>query len=138
MKLQKMFLAILMFQKASAASQAENFYHGFVLGLIADLRAVYIITSNRESGTGRYDVMLEPLITGYNGIIIEFKVHNPKKEKSLKDTVKNALKQIEEKNYSALLEDRGLMPDKIKKYGFAFHGKTVLIGSSAEMEIKYE
>lgn len=117
-------------KKHSEFKQTENFYHGFILGLIADLRSVYIITSNRESGIGRYDVMLEPINHNNNGIILEFKVHSPEKENSLEDTVQNALRQIEEKKYAASLKAKGLPPGKIKKYGFAFKGKTVLIGSS--------
>ncbi len=113
--------------KPSASRHPENFYHGFVLGLIADLREVYKVTSNRESGTGRYDVMLDP----YNpqlddGIILEFKVFDAKKEKQLDDTVQAALLQIIEKRYAAVLEAK-CSKDQIWIYGFAFRGKEVLI-----------
>ena len=90
----------------------------------------YIITSNRESGFGRYDIMLEPKDknnTHYPGIIIEFKVINPRKENSLEETVEAALKQIEERNYEAELIKRGVKADNIHHYGFAFKGKEVLI-----------
>ncbi len=112
----------------SAESEPERFYHGFVLGLIVDLSGRYLVTSNRESGFGRYDVMLEPLRERDDAVILEFKVYNPDKEKSLSDTVQSALRQIEEKKYSALLEAKGISTDRIRKYGFAFEGKRVLIG----------
>ena len=108
----------------------ENFYHGFVLGLMVDQTENYIITSNRESGFGRYDIMLEPKdkqTQKYPGIVIEFKVINPRKENSLEETVEAALKQIEEKNYDAELINRGVKEENIHHYGFAFRGKEVLI-----------
>ena len=108
--------------------QPERFYHGFVLGLIVELKDRYVITSNRESGFGRYDVMLEPKNKEYDAIIIEFKVFNPRKESSLEDTVKEALDQIEEKDYAAGLISKGIKAENIRKYGFAFKGKKVLIG----------
>ena len=107
--------------------EPERFYHGFVLGLIVDLRDKYIVTSNRESGFGRYDIMLEPLKEG-NAIIIEFKVFNQRREKTLEDTLKAALSQIEEKKYAQMLLNRGFETERIKKYGFAFEVKNVLIG----------
>ena len=108
----------------------ENFYHGFVLGLMVDQTENYIITSNRESGFGRYDIMLEPKdkqTQKYPGIVIEFKVINPRKENSLEETVEAALKQIEEKNYDAELINRGVNKENIHHYGFAFKSKEVLI-----------
>ena len=108
----------------------ENFFHGFVLGLIVDQTENYIITSNRESGYGRYDIMLEPIDKTNEklpGIVIEFKVINPRKENSLEETVAAALKQIEEKNYNAELIKRGVKEENIHHYGFAFKGKEVLI-----------
>ena len=108
----------------------ENFFHGFVLGLMVDQTENYIITSNRESGYGRYDIMLEPIDKTnekYPGIVIEFKVINPRKESSLEETVEAALKQIEEKNYDAELINRGVKEENIHHYGFAFRGKEVLI-----------
>jgi len=115
--------------KQPSKSEPERFYHGFVLGLMVELSGRYILTSNRESGFGRYDVMLEPLHPDRDdGIIIEFKVFRPKKEKGLEDTVKAALAQIEEKKYDASLIARGVPKERIRKYGFAFRGKEVLIG----------
>jgi len=108
----------------------ENFFHGFVLGLMVDQSENYIITSNRESGFGRYDIMLEPKdkqSQKYPGIVIEFKVINPRKENSLEETVEAALKQIEEKNYDAELINRGVNKENIHHYGFAFKSKEVLI-----------
>jgi hypothetical protein len=115
--------------KGPSGSEPERFYHGFVLGLIVDLRDEYVITSNRESGFGRYDIMLEPLDKEkYDGIIIEFKVYDKDDESNLLETVDSALKQIEEKNYAQSLIDRGVKPERIRKYGFAFEGKIVEIG----------
>ncbi len=110
--------------------EPERFYHGFVLGLMVDQTENYIITSNRESGYGRYDIMLEPIDKTnekYPGIVIEFKVINPRKENTLEETVASALEQIEEKNYDAELIKRGVKAENIHHYGFAFKGKEVLI-----------
>ncbi|MCM1222265.1 MAG: ATP-binding protein [Lachnospiraceae bacterium] len=141
--------------RPSEYAEPERFYHGFVLGLTVDLAGQYSITSNRESGFGRYDVVLEPcgemageavshdqdtaaagsrnrdaIINNCNrdAIIMEFKVHDPYAEETLQDTVDAALDQIEKKQYSAVLEAKGFASDKIRKYGFAFQGKKVLIG----------
>lgn len=115
-------------KKASAESEPERFYHGFVLGLIVELEDRYSITSNRESGFGRYDVILEPRHPSDDAMILEFKVQDAGTEKSLEDTVHSALRQIDEKKYETSLTTKGISPDKIRKYGFAFCGKTVLIG----------
>ena len=106
----------------------ERFYHGFVLGLIVELAGKYRVTSNRESGFGRYDVMLEPLEKTKAAFVLEFKVFNPRKEKTLEDTVANALQQINEKDYDCELLSRGVQKENIFHYGFAFEGKKVLIG----------
>ena len=114
--------------KNPSEEEPERFYHGFVLGLLVDLRGRYTLTSNRESGFGRYDVLLEPSLPQDDGIILEFKVQDMDEEKELSDTVKSALKQIETKNYETVLIEKGISREKIRKYGFAFRGKKVLIG----------
>ena len=120
----------------SNRSEPERFYHGFVLGLMVELADRYVVTSNRESGFGRYDVMLEPRRIpmaasegGDNAIILEFKVQDEEEERELADTVSEALRQIEEKNYQASLIAKGIPRECIRKYGFAFCGKKVLIGT---------
>lgn len=108
-------------------ARPELFYHGFVIGLLVDLRDRYILTSNRESGDGRYDVMLEPRNPGDLAYILEFKVHDSAQEADLLATAKSALAQIEEKHYEQELIARGIPSRLIRKYGFAFKGKKVLI-----------
>ena len=106
----------------------ESFYHGFVLGLLVEQKGRYEIRSNRESGYGRYDVMMIPRETGLPAVILEFKLFSSKRgEKSLEDTATNALKQIEEKKYDTELLDQGIPAERILKYGFAFKGKECLI-----------
>lgn len=117
--------------KEDGSGAPERFYHGFVLGLIADQTDQYEICSNRESGFGRYDVMMIPRKPGNRrcpAIIMEFKVHNSKKEETLEETVDYALDQIEAMNYDAQLFARGFERKEIRHYGFAFEGKKVLIG----------
>ena len=114
----------------SERSQPERFYHGFVLGLLVELRDIYEVKSNRESGFGRYDVMLIPKKDDrrYNAVVLEFKVFDSYDESTIEDTVKSALKQIEEKSYDTELMAQGIEKDRIRHYGFAFEGKRVLIG----------
>ena len=113
-------------QKTSAAAQPERFYYGLVLGLMLELRNRYTMTSNRESGFGRYDVLLEPCDRADDGIILEFKVIQPGIEKNLEETAQAAIRQILHKNYAAALE-ASCGRDRIRIYGFAFRGKEVLI-----------
>lgn len=115
-------------KKPSELSEPERFYHGFVLGLMIDLADRYQIKSNRESGFGRYDVMLEPLEGGQPAYVLEFKVRNTRREKNLEETVREALRQIDERDYDAELTCKGFPKEKIRHYGFAFEGKRVLIG----------
>ena len=113
--------------KRPSSAEPERFYHGFVLGLMMELQDCYIITSNRESGFARYDVILYPRKDD-DAIIMEFKVFNKRREKNLEDTLASVLRQIEEKQYAQTLIDQGIASERIRKYGFAFEGKEVLIG----------
>lgn len=108
--------------------EPERFYHGFVLGLLVDMQKEYMLTSNRESGFGRYDVMIEPKDKAKNAIILEFKVQDEEDEETLKDTVAAALAQIEKRQYTAQLVAKGIPEGHIRSYGMAFCGKEVLIG----------
>lgn len=112
----------------SGRTQPERFYHGFVLGLLVELRDQYEVRSNRESGYGRYDVMLIPRQKNQLAFVLEFKVYDAQEELKLEDTVQSALVQIEEKDYDTELIERGISKSKIRHYGFAFEGKRVLIG----------
>ena len=104
---------------------AENFYHAFVLGMLVGLKDTYYVNSNRESGYGRYDIMLEPKDKNGNSFIMEFKVLDDMEEKTIEDTIKNAKKQIEEKRYEENLKERGFK--NITKMVYAFKGKEVEI-----------
>ncbi len=111
----------------SESVEPERFYHGFVLGLIVNLGKRYEITSNRESGYGRYDVMLSPIVGAYDGIILEFMVHDPADERGLQETADAALRQIIQKEYAVSLETKGLTRSRIRIYGFVFRGKEILV-----------
>ena len=114
-------------KRISPRTQPERFYHGFVLGLLVELREEYQLKSNRESGFGRYDVMLIPHDKEKNAIILEFKVFDKDEESDLNDTAQAALKQIDDRQYDTELLSLGFPKDRIRHYGFAFEGKKVLI-----------
>ena len=112
----------------ASGEEPERFYHGFVLGLLVELQNRYQLRSNRESGFGRYDVMIEPKDQNGDAYILEFKVKNKRKEANLEETLAAAKKQIEEKQYAAELISRGIAEERIHSYGLVFEGKQVLIG----------
>ncbi|MDE7274609.1 MAG: ATP-binding protein [Lachnospiraceae bacterium] len=117
--------------RPSGKTEPERFYHGFVLGMVVNLAGRYRVLSNRESGYGRYDVMLEPVDKKEKAFIFEFKVLDEyDDELRLEDTVANALAQIEKKQYEAQLTAAGFAPERIRKYGFAFQGARCLIGGA--------
>lgn len=118
----------------SGQAEPERFYHGFVLGLMIELRDRYVITSNRESGFGRYDILLEPCNQADDGMVLEFKVIEPETEKNLQDAVASAINQIINKKYAVVLEEKGVSKDRIRVYGFAFRGKEVLIDGGYLLE----
>ena len=113
----------------ASGAEPERFYHGFVLGLLVDLRDRYYLRSNRESGFGfgRYDVMMIPKKENLPAVILEFKVRSARKGKSLEETAQSAIAQIRERKYSEELKMKGITDSQIKEYGVAFEGKTVLI-----------
>ena len=114
--------------RPSQTAEPERFYHGFVLGMVVDLADRYSVKSNRESGYGRYDVMIEPLDRKGKAFLFEFKVlDRDSDEAELEDTAANALAQLEEKRYEVELIEDGIAPGNIRKYGFAFEGKRCLI-----------
>lgn len=102
---------------------AENFYHAFVLGMLVGLKDTYYVNSNRESGFGRYDIMLEPKDKNGNSFVIEFKVLDDLSETTIEQTIENAKKQIIDKKYEENLIERGFK--NITKMVFAFNGKDV-------------
>ncbi len=115
--------------KPSEQTEPERFYHGFVLGMVVNMADTYIVRSNRESGYGRYDVMLEPIDKNGKAFIFEFKVLDPDEdEETLEDTLAAAHRQIAEKKYETELVSRGFVAEKIRRYGFAFRGRECLIG----------
>ena len=117
-------LAMQMFSYLDVGENtAENFYHAFVLGMLVSLKDSYYVNSNRESGMGRYDIMLEPKDKNGNSFIMEFKVYKEEKEKTIEETIENAKKQIEEKQYEMTLREKGF--NNITKIVFAFKGKNV-------------
>ena len=121
-KFEKLVIEMFSFMDVGE-NTAENFYHAFVLGMLVGLKDTYYVNSNRESGLGRYDIMLEPKDKNQNSFIMEFKVHKPERESSIEETIANAKRQIEERKYEQSLRERGFT--NITKMVFAFRGKDV-------------
>ena len=116
--------------------EPERFYHGFVLGLLVELTGRYSITSNRESGYGRYDVLMEPLNREDDAIILEFKVYDGKKETGLRETAQEALRQIRRQRYDETLKVKGIGENRIRHYGIGFKGKKAeIIGGAASEDL---
>lgn len=127
LKLQKYIKTLLMQSASSFDVAGENFYHGLMLGLCAMFNEAYL-TSNRESGDGRYDIQLMPKRDNLPGILIELKAAKYIGQDELKRLSEAALKQIDDKQYDTEMLTKGVK--KIYKYGVAFSGKNVEISAS--------
>lgn len=112
-------------EKKIPSETKNSVYHAFVLGMLISLNDSHEVLSNRESGYGRYDVMMIPKDISRLGIVIEFKKLDPDDEETLEETADEALKQIEEKKYAVTLEDRGIK--NIKEIGIVFKEKELFI-----------
>jgi len=110
--------------------EPEKFYHGLVLGMVVGLKDKYLVTSNRETGYGRADVILIPRDTKDKGVVIEFKKYNLDQDKDLKDSASKALQQIDKEDYEATIKSHGA--SEIIKVGIAFKGKEVKILSNLD------
>ena len=130
--LQNLLQKLLLESVSNFDTAHENFYHGLVLGLCVILDNRYEITSNRESGTGRYDIALMPKAEGLPGILIELKAAKDVSAEQLRQLAQEALTQIEEKQYDTIMKSRKIAP--IFKYGVAFSGKNVEICVSYEVK----
>ena len=108
-----------------SGNEPEKVYHAFVLGMLVSLGDKYEINSNKESGYGRYDVMIIPKDTSKLGIIIEFKKIKDKNTKTIEKGTEEALNQIEENQYERELKKRNI--EKILKLAIVFKGKNIKI-----------
>ena len=106
-----------------ADKEPERVYHALVLGMMVNLQSKYRITSNRESGFGRYDIKLHPLQENLPAYIFEFKKHHQIKEQNIDETLQNAMSQIKTRNYAATLQQEGFQ--NIELIAIAFKGKEV-------------
>lgn len=123
-RLKKLIEKLLLQSVSSFDTAGENFYHGFMLGLCA-LLGEYFVSSNKESGNGRYDIQLKPTRKGLPGILIELKAEKKCSDDQLRKLSESALQQIIDKSYDTELKVAGI--DNIYKYGVAFSGKKVEI-----------
>lgn len=119
-RLKAQIQTLLMQSVSSFDTAGENFYHGFMLGLCALMSGAFL-TSNRESGDGRYDIQLKPTTKRLPGILIELKAEKDLDDEKLKRLSETALQQINDKKYDAELTASGV--NTIYKYGVAFSGK---------------
>jgi hypothetical protein len=124
--LAEMVQAVLSYHDTSG-DEPERVYHAFVLGLLVNLGSQYQVRSNRESGYGRYDMMLIPKDTRQTGFVFEFKKVNSKYDKTPKTAMKNALKQIKDRHYALELRQAGVQ--KILGIGVVVHKKKVWVES---------
>lgn len=118
--------------------ETERFYHGFILGLLVELEDRYVIRSNRESGFGRYDVMLWPIDPDCadRAFILEFKIFDPRKEKNLVQTAERALQQIRDRMYAEELKQMGIEEERISMLGIGFRGKEAEIAGCLQENVK--
>ncbi|ETX02274.1 MAG: hypothetical protein ETSY1_04185 [Candidatus Entotheonella factor] len=105
--------------------QPEKFYHGLILGLLVNMEAHYVVRSNRESGYGRADVLLIPREPGHPGVVLELKSLDTRREESVDEAVKQALRQIRDRDYAAELRSAGAQP--IHELAIVFDGKLVWV-----------
>ena len=112
--------------------EGEKVYHAFVLGMLISINDTYEVLSNRESGYGRYDIMIIPRDISKLGIVIEFKKLDFDDHETLEETAEEALKQIKDKKYSITLENRGVK--NIKEIGIVFKGKDIYIKENTKIK----
>ena len=126
--LQELLRKLLLETASYHDTAGEAFYQGFVLGLCAMMDQRYQVTSNRESGNGRYDIQLFPRTPSLPGILIELKSASHASQEELESLSREALKQISSKAYETEMASRGIC--QILRYGAAFSGKQVCISIS--------
>jgi hypothetical protein len=125
--LRKVVLAV--FSYHDFGGEAEKVYHALVAGLLVWITNTHEIKSNRESGYGRYDIMIIPRDLSLTGYVIEFKAVDKEENETVETAAAAALAQIEEKKYETELIDKGI--ENIKKLAVVFSGKDVYVKESS-------